>query len=137
MGRYDDIIGLEHPTSAKHPRMSAMERAAQFSPFAALTGYEEIISETGRLTNARPELDEEQIGRLNTEINKLQERLASKPALKGIRFVPDKYKEGGRLLPFEGRLRNIDRARSELILTDGTAIPLYDICTLQCEDPAE
>ena len=134
MGRYDDIIGLEHPTSEKHPRMSAMERAAQFSPFAALTGYEEIISETGRLTNARPELDEEQLGRLNTEINKLQERLASKPALKGIRFVPDKHKEGGCLLPFEGRLRNIDPARSELILTDGTAIPLCDICTLQCEE---
>lgn len=137
MGKYDDIINLEHPSPKRHPRMSAIERAAQFSAFAALSGYEDIIHETGRRTDSRPELDEEQIDRLNNEINKLQERLALKPGVKGSRFVPDKYKEGGCLLPFEGRLRNIDLARSELILTDGTAIPLRDICTLACENAAD
>ena len=130
MGRYDDIINLEHPTSQKHPRMPMIDRAAQFSAFAALTRYEDIISETGRLTDSRPELDEEQLQKLDEALNRIQEALPSKPKVKGIRFIPDPYKTGGRLEPFECRVRNIDFATSSILTTDGLSIPLYDLCEL-------
>ena len=131
MGRYDDIIGLEHPTSARHPRMSAIDRAAQFSPFAALTGYEDIICETGRQTDERPELDGEQIQRLNEAVGRIREALASRPEVCGVRFIPDPFKDGGRMEPFRGRVRNIDTAASLLVLTDGTSIPLCDLLEIR------
>ncbi|MGM9749158.1 MAG: hypothetical protein ACI3ZN_10175 [Candidatus Cryptobacteroides sp.] len=130
MGKYDDIINMEHPTSQKHPRMPMIDRAAQFSAFAALTGYEDIISETGRLTDSRPELDEEQLQKLDESLNRIQESLPSKPKVKGIRFIPDSFKEGGRLEPFECRVRNIDYSTTSLLTTDGVSIPLYDLCEL-------
>ena len=84
MGRYDDIINLKYPISGRHSRMSAHDRAAQFSPFAALSGYNEIISETGKTTDTRPELDEEQLQHLNEVFSKILESLQSKPLVKGV-----------------------------------------------------
>lgn len=130
MGKYDDIINLEHPTSSRHPRMSSVERAAQFSAFAALTGYEDIISETGRLTDARPELDEEELRRLDEALNLIQEKLSSRPLVKGLRFVPDRYKSGGHMEAFEGHVKNIDFGTNTLILSKDISIPLQDICEL-------
>ena len=131
MGRYDDIINMEHPSAERHPRMSALDRAAQFSAFAALTGYEDIISESGRRTEERPEVDEEQLGRLNEAMGRIEKELASRPAVKGLRFLPDSRKSGGRTTAFEGRVRNIDIGTSALVLADGTSIPLQDILELE------
>ena len=130
MGRYDDIINLEYPISGRHSRMSAHDRAAQFSPFAALSGYNEIISETGKTTDTRPELDEEQLQHLNEMFSKILESLQSKPLVKGVCFVADTFREGGHTEVFSARVRNIDFAESALILSDGRSILFQDICEL-------
>lgn len=78
-GQYDDIIRLPHPDSPKHPRMSLYDRAAQFSPFAALTGHSAAIAETGRLTDQRAELDEYEMARVDAELQRLQELLPGRP----------------------------------------------------------
>ena len=123
MGRYDDIINLEHPVSKRHSRMSAHDR-----------GYNEIISETGRMTDARPELDEEQQRCLNEVFSRIMESLQSKPLVKGVCFVADTVKEGGYTEVFSARVRNIDFAESALILSDGRSILFQDICELEICD---
>ena len=110
--------------------MSAHDRAAQFSPFAALSGYNEIISETGKTTDTRPELDEEQLQHLNEVFSKILESLQSKPLVKGVCFVADTFREGGHTEVFSARVRNIDFAESALILSDGRSILFQDICEL-------
>ena len=88
-GQYDDIIRLPHPDSPKHPRMSLYDRAAQFSPFAALTGHSAAIAETGRLTDQRMELDEYEMARVDAELQRLQELLPSRSTVSITYFVPD------------------------------------------------
>ena len=92
-GKYDDIIDLPHPTSQNHPRMSLHDRAAQFSPFAALTGHHAAITETGRLTDRRIELDESEIARVDAELQHLQELLPGRPTVSITYFVPDERKK--------------------------------------------
>ena len=94
-GKYDDIINLPHPTSQNHPRMSLHDRAAQFSPFAALTGHHAAIAETGRLTDQRIELDESEIARVDAALQHLQELLPERPTVSITYFVPDERKNGG------------------------------------------
>ena len=94
-GKYDDIIELPHPTSQNHPRMSLYDRAAQFSPFAALTGHHAAIAETGRLTDRRIELDESEIARVDAELQHLQELLPGRPTVSITYFAPDERKNGG------------------------------------------
>lgn len=125
--RYESIIGLEHHTSSRHRRMSALDRAAQFAPFAALTGYEAVIAETGRQTSDREELDEEQLLKLDTAMYELQERLSERPHATFVRFLRDERKSGGRYVTVEGKVRNIDMERQAVILSDDTAIPFDDI----------
>lgn len=94
-GKYDDIINLPHPTSKKHPRMSRQNRAAQFSPFAALTGYEAEIREIARQTEKKKQLSEDQWDMLNEKIMELL-KLPHKPVRAVVTyFVPDPKKEGG------------------------------------------
>ena len=94
--KYGDIIHLPHPVSEKHPRMPMQDRAAQFSPFAALTGYEEAIYETGRLTEEKTELGEEEKAILDRKQQLLLEKLDERPTLTVTYFVPDEKKSGGR-----------------------------------------
>ena len=94
-GQYDDIIRLPHPDSPKHPRMSLYDRAAQFSPFAALTGHSAAIAETGRLTDRRVELDEYEMARVDAELQRFQELLPGRPTASITYFVPDERKDGG------------------------------------------
>ena len=94
-GKYGDIINLPHPTSLNHPRMSLHDRAAQFSPFAALTGHHTAIAETGRLTDQRIELDESEIARVDAALQHLQELLPERPTVSITYFVPDERKSGG------------------------------------------
>ena len=113
--RYDDVINRQHPTSKKHPRMSNMNRAAQFAPFAALTGYEESIEETARLTDRRIELSEYEIEELNAKLNFIQEHIKERPEVTITYFQPDERKEGGAYITVSGKVRRIDEENRVLI----------------------
>ena len=130
-GPYDDIIDLPHPTSAKHPRMPLPDRAAQFSPFAALAGHGAAIAETARLTDRRIELDEDTRAELDRKQRILMEFLAEQPEITITWFRPDGKKEGGRYAATTGRLKRIDETRRVLLLADQTAIPLEDVLAIE------
>ncbi len=125
--KYDDILHLPHPVSEKHPRMPMLDRAAQFSPFAALTGYEEAIYETGRLTEEKAELDEEEKAILDRKLRLLLEKLDEKPPLTVTHFVPDEKKSGGRYVTKTGNLKKFHLLEKWMLLTDGTKIPLENV----------
>lgn len=130
-GAYDDIIHLPHPTSKKHPRMSMAERAAQFSPFAALTGFGAVIRETGRLTDQRIELGESDREELERVLHYLDAQGETHPLVEVTYFQPDEKKEGGAYLTATGRWKRMDAGAGELFLEDGTRIPLEDIAAVE------
>lgn len=135
-GKYDDIIALPHPEPRTHPRMSLHDRAAQFSPFAALTGHSAAIAETGRLTDSRITLDESEMTRVDTELQHLQELLPSRPTVSITYFVPDERKAGGSYQTVTGTVRRIDTVNSVLLLTDQRAIPIPDIFNVTVQEDA-
>lgn len=130
MGNYNDILSLPHPTSRKHPRMSALDRAAQFSPFAALTGYEEAIEETGRLTQQPVELWEDARLELDRRQQFLLENAPLSPEISVRYFRPDSRKEGGAYVTVRGRLKSVDPVGRLLKMQDGTQIPLDAVVEL-------
>ena len=130
-GKYDDILHLPHPTSAKHPRMPISERAAIFSPFAALTGHSAAIAETARLTDRRMELDEDTKMELDLKQQVLNNITEEHPEITVTWFRPDERKEGGAYVTTAGRLKRIDEVERALVLTDGTAIPLADVVGIE------
>lgn len=130
---YDDIIALPHPESASHPRMSLLERAAQFSPFAALSGYEEAVKETARLTDEKTVLSEEELAQLNQKFALLMPKIKERPAVTLTRFVADEKKTGGRYLTETVRIRRLDPVHRLLITDDGRRISFDDIADLQNE----
>ena len=117
-GKYDDIIDLPHPTSQNHPRMSLYDRAAQFSPFAALTGHHAAIAETGRLTDQRIELDESEIARVDAELQHLQELLPDRPTVSITYFVPDERKSGGSYRTITSEVKRIDAVAGVIQMAD-------------------
>lgn len=135
--RYDDIIDLTRPVSQKHPPMPLRDRAAQFSPFAALTGYGDAVGEAARLTERRRELDEEQAARLERMLAFLSENIAERPAIEVTFFLPDERKTGGEYATVRGTLRRIDETEKKLILTDGRVIPIWDISEIAVEEKEE
>ena len=126
-GKYDDILHLPHPTSAKHPRMPISERAAIFSPFAALTGHAGAIAETARLTERKMELDEDTKAELDRRQAVLLEHIKEQPEITVTWFQPDERKDGGTYLTVTGQLKKLDTIQRVLILTDGTEISLDDV----------
>ncbi len=130
---YDDIIHLPHPVSTKHPQMSATDRAAQFSPFAALTGYDAAIRETARLTEERVELDEEAKLRLDDKLRMVQEMLIEQPDLLVTYFQADNRKSGGCYITVRGSVKKIDVYEQVLVMTEGLQIPISDIYELEGE----
>ena len=130
--RYDDVIYRQHPTSKKYPRMSRMNRAAQFAPFAALTGYEESIEETARLTDRRIELSEYEIEELNAKLNFVQEHIKERPKVTITYFQPDERKEGGKYLTVTGRVRWIDAVNGVVAFEDETVIKFNQVIKLCC-----
>ncbi|HJD20618.1 MAG TPA: hypothetical protein H9915_02245 [Candidatus Gemmiger faecigallinarum] len=129
--RYDDLIDLPHPVSARRPRMPVSERAAQFSPFAALTGYGDAIAETARLTDARLELDEETQRLLNRRVALLRQAAPDRPLVRVTCFEPDAAKDGGRYVTLEVRVRGVDLAGGRLLLEGGGRLPLADVIALE------
>lgn len=131
--QYDDIINLPHHVSKTRPQMSMVDRAAQFSPFAALTGYDAAIKETGRLTDEKVNLSEEEKEALDRKQQILMEWLGDHPALTITFFVPDGKKSGGAYMTKSGNLKKIDEFERVMLLTDGTKIPLDDVVEIESE----
>lgn len=125
--KYDDIIRQQHPTSARHPRMDITDRAAQFSPFAALTGYDAAIKETGRLTDVRVELDEDSKMMLDEKIRQIREKLDERPEVTITFFRPDAKKAGGAYVSAAGVIKKLDSCNRRIVLSDGTKIPMEEI----------
>ena len=130
---YDDIINLPHHTSTSRPHMSAHDRAAQFSPFAALTGYDAAITETGRLTDKRVELDEYRKADLNERLCKIQDRMDEQPEVSITYFQPDKKKSGGAYITVNGRVKKIDAYERTVVMQDDTKIPIDGIFEIDDE----
>lgn len=129
--RYDDIIALPHPISAKHPQMPISDRAAIFSPFAALSGHGAAIAETARLTERRVELDEDSKAALDAKQQYLEAMIDQQPEVAVTWFQPDAKKDGGSYVTATGRLKRTDNIRRVMLLTDGTSIPLDDIVDIE------
>ena len=131
MGKYDDILSLPHPVSKTHPPMPRAERAAQFSSFAALTGYEEIVAESARLTEERAELDRDALEALDEKLRAIAADITARPEVELRVFVPDERKDGGRYETLRGRVKKIDEQAAQLLLMDGQKIPLGDIVSIE------
>lgn len=134
MNEYDDIINLPHHVSKSHPQMSMMNRAAQFAPFAALTGHSAAIEETARLTDEQRELADEDSDALNQKIAYLRETINEHPTITITYFEPDKKKAGGAYKSIEGQLQNIDDYNQAIVLKNGEVILLKSILDIQCTD---
>lgn len=130
---YEDIINLTHHVSMTRPQMSILDRAAQFSPFAALTGYDAAIKETGRLTDEKMELDEDTRAVLDMKQAYLMEMIDEQPEISVTYFVPDEKKSGGVYVSVTGNLKRFDEYERLLILTDGKKIPMDDIADIECD----
>ncbi|MBQ8180438.1 MAG: hypothetical protein IJ010_00460 [Ruminococcus sp.] len=128
---YDDIIGLPHYVSQKRSKMSMHDRAAQFSPFAALTGYEEAVEETARLTDSRLIPDEERSAELDRTIRLILDSIGSRPEITVLYFVPDQKKNGGKYEEYTGFLRAFSDYDRVFIFEDGKKIAVNDIYDLK------
>lgn len=131
---YDDIKDKPYFKSTRHPHMSQIDRAAQFAPFAALTGHKEIMSETARLTDHKKILDENQLYILNLKLQEILQVLKYHPLLQITYYVNDKKKDGGHYNTLTKRINKIDEYLHLLILEDGIKIPIEDIYELDIID---
>ena len=127
MGKYDDIIHLPHHVSATRPHMPVLDRAAQFMPFRALTGYEDAVQETARLTDEKVELTEDEKAILDAKLQRLAEAISAQPRVAVTCFQPDKRKAGGAYVNVTGQLKKIDDHEGTIILTGGERIRIEDI----------
>ncbi|MBO7701209.1 MAG: hypothetical protein J6S47_09110 [Eubacteriaceae bacterium] len=132
MSRYDDIINLDRPVSAKHPPMARIDRAAQFAPFQALSGFGATIIEEARLTDERPELDENEKERLDMRLAMLTET-SSDPEVTLSVFVKDPKKSGGQIVEKTVRIKRIDETERVIIAGDGSRISMDDVMGIDSE----
>ena len=130
MDNYDDIKHLTRPQYDELHPMSMHDRAAQFSPFAALVGYDDAVAETARLTDSKVELTEDEMSELNANLNRLLDSLDEQPQISVTYFVPDEKKSGGRYVKKLGVVRIYDSYSQELVFTDGVRIAVEDMSRL-------
>lgn len=131
--KYDEIVNLPHHMSETRPQMPMSDRAAQFAPFAALTGYDSAIRETGRLTDERIELDEEALTALNLRYQLLMDALGKGPEVEITFFKPDERKSGGEYVTVIGAVKNIDDFERLITMQDGMKIPMNDVLSIDGE----
>ena len=131
--KYDDIINLEHHVSKKYPQMSLENRSAQFAPFSALTGYDEVIKETGRLTSDRKEMNEELKNILDLKLKIILDNIYLKPTISVTYFIADHKKDGGEYITVTGGVKKVDRFKKLIILENNTKIPILDIIEINGE----
>ena len=129
--KYDEIIDLPHHVSKTRPQMPMSDRAAQFSPFAALTGYDAAVKETGRLTDEKIELDEESLTALNVRYQMLTDALEKRPEVRITYFKPDERKSGGAYLTITGVVKKVDDYKRLITMQDGMVIPMNDVLTIE------
>lgn len=133
MNNYEDIINLPHHISSKRSQMSKEQRASQFAPFSALTGYEDAIKETARLTNRKIEVDEGLREVLNNKLNIIEENIKNNPEVSITYFIPDKKKDGGEYITITGIVRRIDIVNNLIIMIDKTKIKMQDVLNITCD----
>ena len=131
--RYDDMLALPHHVSLAHPQMPLANRAAQFAPFAALTGYGAAVNETARLTDQRLELDDDQKLLLNDKLQLIQESLRERPVVTVTFFQPDAVKAGGAYVTVTGTIKKVDEYERRLVMADGVAIPIDEVTAMEGE----
>jgi len=129
-GKYDDIINMPHHISKKHPRMSLENRSAQFAPFAALTGYEDEVEETARITDKKIEITDEIKSTINMRLQIIQEKINTKPKVTIKYFIPDNKKEGGSYKTVTSNVLKIDQYKKLVVLKDNTKIFISDIINI-------
>ncbi|MBR9936900.1 YolD-like family protein [Oscillospiraceae bacterium Marseille-Q3528] len=129
--KYAAIAGVPHHVSRVHPQMSMEDRAAQFSPFAALTGYGDVILETQRLTDEKVELDEEALALLNEKYQMLMRRMDEQPVVQITYFQPDERKEGGSYVTVTGVVRRVDDVMKKITMQDGNEIEMGKILNVE------
>lgn len=130
---YIDIIEAERRISTR-AHMTNYNRAAQFAPFAALSGFGECICETARLTDRKIQLDEEEKNGLDRKLAELADRISDEPLIKITYFIPDPWKEGGKYITVDRRLKKIDNIYRRMIFTDGTQIDADDVLEIEAAD---
>lgn len=128
---YDDMIHLPHHVSTSHPPMAVSDRAAQFSPFAALTGHDAAIKETARLTDEKVEIDEYMIAVLSDKLRIILDRMKEHPLITITYFLPDEKKTGGSYVTTTGTVKMIDEYERIVVMTEGTEIPIEEICGIE------
>ena len=131
--RYDEIINLPHHVSKTRPQMPMSDRAAQFAPFAALTGYDAAIKETGRLTDEKIEMDEEALNILNMKFQILVDSLDDEPEVTFTYFKPDERKAGGAYIEITGTVKKVDDFERLIVMQNGTKMPMDDIQNIEGE----
>lgn len=131
--KYDEIMDLPHHVSKTRPQMPMSDRAAQFAPFAALTGYDDAVKETGRLTDDKIELEESSLNELNARIQLLRENLADAPEITFTYFKPDERKAGGAYLTTTGTVKKLDDYERQIVLQGGMKLPMDDILDMEGE----
>lgn len=127
---YEDIVNLPYPGPSSRPRMDAANRAAQFSPFAALSGYDDAVKEEERLTEKRIELGNDEIEEINRVLVQLNERICEHPEITLCYFIPDEKKSGGRYVTVSGAVKKFDLPGQFVVLQDKTQVPMKDIVTI-------
>lgn len=130
---YEDIVALPHHVSKKYPQPTMADRAARFAPFAAITGYEEMVLEEARITDDFLELDEGTKSVLNAKLQMVQEILSEQPEVTFTYFQPDKKKAGGAYITKTGTVKRIDEYEQLVIMTDGTKIPINHIFEVESD----
>ena len=130
---YEDIVDLPHHVSRKHPQPTMADRAARFAPFAAITGYEEMVLEEARVTDDRIEMDESSKAALNEKLNMILEFIDEQPEVSITYFEPDKKKSGGAYVNITGIVKRIDEYEHFVIMTDGKKIRIEDIFALESD----
>ena len=134
MNKYDDIINLPHYELKNHKRMNMESRAAQFAPFAALTGYSDAVSETARLTSDERILDEDSNNILDEKLHIIEDNIKNKPIITIKYFVPDLKKNGGKYITYKGKVRRIDNVNKVIIFLDDKKVQLDRIVDILLED---
>ncbi len=132
--RYDDIIHLPHHRSTERAHMSLHDRAAQFAPFSALTGYEEEIDETSRVTEERITLDETAIERINEKLYEISQHISEKRNVSVTYFKPDTLKKGGAYLTDVGTIKKIDEIKKSILMDSGIKINMEQIIDIEIMD---
>lgn len=130
---YEDIVDLPHHISKKHPQPTMADRAARFAPFAAITGYEEMVLEEARVTDERIEMDESSKAALNEKLNIILEFVDEQPEVSITYFEPDKRKSGGAYVNITGIVKRIDEYEHFVIMTDGKKIRIEDIFAIESD----